>query len=53
MTDFFDHRDVDGLKVPFLVKSSSAAQSFTINVTRVEHNVKVDETLFVKPGGDR
>ena len=53
VTDFFDHRDVDGLKVPFLVKSSSAAQSFTINVTRVEHNVKVDETLFVKPGGDR
>ena len=53
VSDFLDQRDVDGVKVPFLVKSSSAAQSFTITVTKVEHNVKVDETLFVKPGGDR
>jgi outer membrane lipoprotein-sorting protein len=53
ISDLLDHRDVDGVKVPFTVKSSSAAQSFTITVTRVEHNVKVDETLFVKPGGDR
>ena len=52
-SDLLDQRDVDGVKVPFTVKSSSAAQSFTITVTRVEHNVKIDETLFVKPGGDR
>ncbi len=50
-SDLFDQRDVDGVKVPFLVKSTSAAQSFTINVTKVEHNVTVDEKLFVKPGG--
>jgi hypothetical protein len=31
----------------------AAALSFTLTVSRVEHNVKVDETLFVKPGGDR
>jgi len=53
ISDLLDQREVDGVKVPFLVKSTSAAQSFTINVTRVEHNVKVDETLFVKPGGGR
>lgn len=52
-TDFADQRDVDGVKVPFQLKSSSAAQSFTIAVTKVEHNVTVDEKLFVKPGGDR
>ncbi len=52
-SDLLDQRDVDGVKVPFLVKSSSAAQSFTITVTKVEHNTKVDEKLFVKPGGDR
>jgi len=52
-SDFLDLRDVDGLKVPFLIKSSSAAQSFTVTVTRVEHNVKVDQALFVKPGGVR
>lgn len=52
VSEFLDQRDVDGVKVPFLIKSSSAAQSFTINVTKVEHNVTVDEKLFVKPGGD-
>jgi hypothetical protein len=50
-SELLDQRDVDGVKVPFVVKSSSAAQSFTINVTKVEHNVKVDPSLFVKPGG--
>ncbi|MDP3718832.1 MAG: hypothetical protein Q8T13_13790 [Acidobacteriota bacterium] len=49
-SDFSDQRDVDGVKVPFLIKSSSAAQSFTISVTKVDHNVTVDEKLFVKPG---
>lgn len=52
-TDFADQRDVDGVKIPFLLKSSSAAQSFTIVITKVDHNVTVDEKLFVKPGGDR
>ena len=52
-TDFAEQRDVDGVKVPFLLKPSSAAQSFTVAVTKVEHNVTVDAKLFVKPGGDR
>lgn len=50
-SDFSDMRDVDGVKLPFLIKSTSAAQSFTISVTKVDHNVTVDEKLFVKPGG--
>ena len=49
-TEFSDFRDVDGVKVPFTIKSSSSAQSFTITLTKVEHNSKIDETLFVKPG---
>ena len=48
-TDFSDLRDVDGVKVPFTVKSASAAQSFTITIAKVEHNGKIDETLFSKP----
>lgn len=48
-TDFSDLRDVDGVKVPFAVKSASAAQSFTITIAKVEHNGKIDETLFSKP----
>ena len=51
VSDYLEQRDVDGVKVPFLVKSASAAQSFSVTVTRVEHNVKVDQALFVKPAG--
>lgn len=48
-TDFFDFREVDGLKMPFKLTSSSTVQSFTVVLSRVEHNVAVDETLFAKP----
>ena len=34
---------------PFLIASASAAQSFTINVTKVARNATVDEKWFVKP----
>jgi hypothetical protein len=36
-------------RLPFRLKSSSAAQTFVINVTKVEHNVPVDDTLFSNP----
>lgn len=48
-TEFSDWRAVDGVKIPFTVKSSSSVQSFTITVTKVEQNGKIDETLFSKP----
>jgi hypothetical protein len=50
-TEFFDYKDVDGVKVPFRFTTSSSIQSLTITFTSVEHNVKVDESLFVKPAG--
>jgi hypothetical protein len=37
------------VKVPYVIKGSSAIQTFTITVTKVEHNVKVDPAMFVKP----
>ncbi len=49
-TEFFDFQDVDGVKIPFRLKTSSSIQSITITLTNVEHNVKVDESVFVKPG---
>ena len=48
-TDLSDYREVDGIKVPFTIKVSTGGQSFTIAVTKVEHNVKIDEALFSKP----
>ena len=44
-----DYRDVDGVKIPFKVEVSSAVQSFTIIINKVEHNVPIDDKLFVKP----
>jgi outer membrane lipoprotein-sorting protein len=49
-TEFFDYKEVDGVKIPFRIKTSSSIQSITITLTAVNHNVKVDDALFVKPG---
>ena len=52
-TEFLDYRDVDGVKVPFQVKATSAVQQYTIVITKVEHNVQIDEALFSKPAAGR
>jgi len=44
-----DYRDVDGVKLPFKIEVSSAVQSFTIIISKVEHNTPIDDKLFVKP----
>lgn len=48
-TDLLDYRPIDGVKVPFEIRSTSPVQNFTIAITHVEHNVPVDNALFVKP----
>jgi hypothetical protein len=48
-TELLDYRDVDNVKVPFRIISSSAVQSSTVNITRVEHNGTIDQALFSKP----
>jgi len=40
---------VNGLKIPFLLKGQTGPQPFTVVVTKVEHNVEIDPSLFVKP----
>jgi hypothetical protein len=47
--EFSDYREVDGIQIPFRLRSSSEIQSYTIEVTAVEHNVTVDDALFSKP----
>jgi hypothetical protein len=49
-TEFLDYREVDGIKLPFRLMATSAVQNYTITITKVEHNVRVDEALFSKPG---
>jgi hypothetical protein len=49
ISDASDFRDVDGLKVPFMLKVSSTVQNYTVAVTTVEHNVAVEDSIFIKP----
>lgn len=51
IVEFADFHDVDGIKVPFKLTNTSAVQTFIVTVTKVEHNVKIDPALFVKPSG--
>jgi hypothetical protein len=49
--DFEDYRDVDGAKIPFVVRVSAidTFNSYTRTVTEVRHGVPVEDTLFVMP----
>jgi outer membrane lipoprotein-sorting protein len=52
-TEFSDYRDVDGIKVAFSVRATSAVQTSTVVITKVEHNTKIDEALFSKPAAEK
>ena len=49
VTEFGDYRTVDGVKVPFSIKSINQVQTLTALLTDVKHNVDVDDASFVKP----
>src|SRR5262249_23546855 len=41
-TEMSDFRDVDGVKIPFEVKTSSAIQTLTVKIDKVEQNTQID-----------
>jgi len=45
-SDLSEYRAVDGVKVAFQVTNSNALQSAVIKLTKVEHNVALDDALF-------
>lgn len=49
--DFEDYRDVDGAKIPFVVRVSNidTFNSYTRNITEVRHGVPVEDKIFVMP----
>jgi Photosynthetic reaction centre cytochrome C subunit len=49
--DFEDYRDVEGVKVPFSIRSTyfDRGANFTRKFTEIKHNVKVDDALFNQP----
>ncbi len=49
MVEPTDWRVVDGVKVPFKMRLTNAMQAISMTFTKVEHNVPIDDKLFVKP----
>jgi hypothetical protein len=50
--DLEDYREVDGVKLPFVVHQSIAQPSFTITFTEVRHNVELNDAEFSKPAAE-
>lgn len=46
--EFDDYRDVDGIKLPFMIRNSNTAtyDTGTRRFTEIRHNVAVDDTVF-------
>jgi len=44
-----EFKEVDGVKVPVKVRLTNSMQTITMTFTKVEHNVTLDEKMFVKP----
>ena len=45
-----DYRTVDGVKVPFTIVNTSPMQQVTIKIEKVEHNVALNDAIFVAKG---
>lgn len=50
--DLEDYRDVDGIKLPFIVHQSIAEPPFTITLSEVHHNQELDDKEFSKPAAE-
>jgi len=47
--DFEDYREVDGIKLAFLVHQSSGGTPLTIRVSEVHQNIPIEDSQFAKP----
>jgi hypothetical protein len=44
-----DYRVVDGVKLPFVVKTNTPAFGFVVKLEEIKHNVPIEDAKFVKP----
>jgi photosynthetic reaction center cytochrome c subunit len=54
-TDYLDYRTVDGVKVPFAMRSAGVdpRDNTTERFTTIEQNTPIDESVFAKPAGKK
>jgi hypothetical protein len=48
-TETSDFKDVDAVKVPFRITTTTSIQTVVVTVNQVEHNKPIDRSLFSKP----
>ncbi len=48
-TELEDYKEVDGVKLPFIVRQSNPNLSFVVKISEVRHNVSIDDAKFAKP----
>lgn len=48
ISDPSDYRAVDGIKVAFQLAQTAGGQNVMIKLTKVEHNVAIDDAVFIK-----
>jgi hypothetical protein len=48
ISDLSDYRLVDNVKVPFHIVNANPLQTVTFSFTKIEHNVPIDDAVFVK-----
>lgn len=46
--DYEDYREVDGVKLPFVIHQTSGDSTLTIKIGEVRHNVALDDSQFAK-----
>jgi hypothetical protein len=46
-----DYREVDGVKIAFMLRQESSMGSAVIKLTEVKHNIAIDDAKFNKPSG--
>jgi photosynthetic reaction center cytochrome c subunit len=51
--DYADYRDVDGVQLPFRIRSARPSNSSTIRVEEVRQNIPIDNFRFAEPHSDR
>jgi hypothetical protein len=51
--DYEDYKEVDGIKLPFTIRTANANSALTLKVIEVKHNVRIDDEKFNKPPGNQ
>jgi hypothetical protein len=46
--EFSDFREVDGVQIPYVTKSTNPVQTMTSTVSDVKHNVAIEDSSFAK-----